>query len=467
VTLSAPVEETISANMGSTSRTSGSSMRSNTPFSYGNVRGGGVSGRSRGAGQGGGEFDPRRALTGMTQTALEDSLASMEKSEEGETAEAATEIGQSARTERFSSGEIFSASQQGAPIHITYNLLHNLLLVKSSDEIVLREIESLIREMDRPPRQVLLEMRILEVQLGRDFHSVFDIGASDVDTYSGPFELGFGSGASPSGSGGPYARKAVSLGNFMELSDSTAVWQVVSNRLRMRLQLMERENRVNVLATPMVIAANNQQARLFIGSEETLLTGASTDSTTGYMGGNNTNVTMDTELRNVGQTLIILPRINADRSVTLTIDQDNSYITRGATTLPVVINNQTMDIPIDSVTTANLQVTAHARDGMTVAVGGMIRQSIQDSEDKVPFLGDIPLLGTLFKKTVRENSRRQIVLLITPWIMENPEESDAIAHQKENEALHLDRALRPQPSIFEPSPLETEAEKMPASAAQP
>jgi general secretion pathway protein D len=178
---------------------------------------------------------------------------------------------------------------------------------------------------------------------------------------------------------------------------------------------------------------------------------------------------VDTEKRNVGQTLVILPRINADRSISLTIDQDNSRINKGATLMPLPLaNGEIQNYPIDTVNTANLQVTAHARDGLTVAVGGMISQRITDAEEKVPLLGNIPVLGHLFKKTVRGNSRKQIVLLITPHVLETPEESDALARAKEAEAQRLDVSGRKQSgskavsgdSIFQevpPAPVSTPA----------
>ncbi|MDR2164925.1 MAG: hypothetical protein LBO79_04700 [Zoogloeaceae bacterium] len=467
VELIEPVEEMAPTDLGGTSRTQGgSSGNSSGNASYGGSSYGGgnrsysgsnrsstsregVTRRSSG-GSGSQQSDPRRELNQISQTGLEASLSASEDEQ------AASQTGggrpDSSRTENISAAEVMRAvSRQGAPIHLTYNLLHNLLLVRTGDEVALKDIETLIQEMDRPPRQVLLEMKIMEVELGNDFHSIFDIGLSGKGASGGPLELGVGSasGVLPDGT---YPRNVTSFGNFA-LESSTFAWQFVSDRLRARLQLLEAENRVNVLATPMVVAANNQIARLFIGNEQTLVTGASADTVTGTTGATSNFINVNTELRNVGQTLVILPRINADRSVTLTIDQDNSRILPNSTTLPMALPDGTVyRFPIDTVNTANLQVTAHARDGLTVAVGGMISQRVADGEDKVPLLGDMPVLGNLFKRTVKENSRSQIVLLITPWVLESPEESDALARKKENEARELHGARRPHTGIFEEAP---------------
>lgn len=443
VTLVEPIEEMAPVNMGGTARTQSGSARGNGGSAGGNAGGAGFAAegvvtRSMGGSTPGVNtlIDPRKALGNLSQNALESSLSA-----------------ESSTAENFGAAEIAAAaSPLGPPVNVTYNKLHNLLMVRSGDELALQDIENLIHEMDRPPRQVLLEMRIVEVELGNDFRSVFDIGLGSSKTSDGPLGLGF-KGTSPQTGNPPFPKRASIFGNFEEEDNPTMVWQMVSDKLRMRLQLLEEDNRVNVLATPMVVAANNQPARLFIGDEQILVTGASADSTTGTTGATNTTITVETEQRNVGQTLIILPRINADRSVTLTIDQDNSRVNPGATALPLALPDGTIyRFPIDTVNTANLQVTAHAQDGLTVAVGGMISQKISNLEQRVPVLGDIPMLGALFKKVVKENSRSQIVLLITPWVLETPEESDALARSKELEAQGLNQGKRPHNTIFDTAP---------------
>ena len=120
----------------------------------------------------------------------------------------------------------------------------------------------------------------------------------------------------------------------------------------------------------------------------------------------------------------------------------------GDTTLPIsTADGDIIYYPIDTVNTATLQVTAHAKDGMTVAVGGMIRNSTQFDEQKVPVLGDIPVLGTLFKRDIRASERTQIVLLITPRVLENPEEADRLAKQKESDFEQLDKSAPDLPII--------------------
>ena len=205
----------------------------------------------------------------------------------------------------------------------------------------------------------------------------------------------------------------------------------MSKSLSVRLQLLANENKLKILSSPMLVAANNQLARLFIGDERVLTVGASSQSTTGTTGATNTTITVETEKRDVGQTLSILPRINGDRSISLTVDQDSSTVKIGDGTIPISTASGTVIyFPIDTVNTANLQMTAHAKHGMTVAIGGMIKETVTRDNEKVPVLGDVPGLGFFFKRDVRAKIRTQIVLLITPTIIENAEEGDNIATAK-------------------------------------
>lgn len=319
------------------------------------------------------------------------------------------------------------AARQGPVIYVTYNKLNNLLIVRTGDSSVLAEIGELVSNMDKPPKQVLLEMKILEVTLDDGFKSAFDIGASGQGRTTGP--IGYGN-ATSSGTK-TTARNSMGSGLFDLEANANMVWQVMSKSLSLRMQLLANENKLKVLSSPMLVAANNQLARLFIGDERVLTVGASSQSATGTTGATNTTITVETEKRDVGQTLAILPRINGDRSISLTVDQDSSTVKIGDGTIPIsTAAGNVIYFPIDTVNTASLQVTAHAKDGMTVAIGGMIRESITREEEKVPVLGDVPVVGFFFKRDVRVKVRTQIVLLITPRIIEQAEESDNIAAAK-------------------------------------
>jgi general secretion pathway protein D len=293
-------------------------------------------------------------------------------------------------------------SRQEADIYIVVLPDQNTVAVRSSDLDALDNVAKLIREMDQPTSEVLLEMKILDLTLGDSFHSLFDVQWED-------------------------SHNTLGLGNFVSgLSGPTLAYQFIDDHVKLNIELLQKENRVDVLATPLLMASNNRPAQIFIGEERVIITGVNTDTVTSVNGSTNSFISPQTEVRNVGNTLRILPKINADRTVTLAVQQDTSSVLPKSTTLPVSDGNGGVtEFPIDSVSTANLNGTVVAKDGMTIAVGGMIRTTVSNDIQKVPLLGDIPYLGVLFSKEVRDRKKTEMVLLITPHIMMAPAEASA------------------------------------------
>ncbi len=313
------------------------------------------------------------------------------------------------------------------PIYVTVNRDHNLVLVRTSDEKALSEIERLIVDVDRQTPQVLLEMKILALTLGDDFQSIFDVDIANTSTESGPPTAQPRNPLLPGAATG--VENLAGIGNF-PLQGGTLVYQFLNDRVRARVQLLDRENRISVLATPLVLCANNHIATIFVGEERPIVEDIEVDTTTTVQGVVVERIDPVVTIRNIGQTLGIIPRINADRTVTLTILQDSSMVNVGAATLPVSTSSGVQSFAVDTVDTASLEGTIVAKDGLTLAVGGLIRQEIVRSEEKVPFLGDIPFLGFFFKSTVTSRQKRELVLLITPHVLLTPAEGQAASRAR-------------------------------------
>jgi len=333
--------------------------------------------------------------------------------------------------EKISTLELAGFLRKEAPIMVTINQLHNLLIVRTSDADAITEITQLIKKLDLKPAQVLLEMKILELSVGDSFKKVFDVDFTSSSTSPGPDSSGDKNPLLPGSLLGP--NLALGLGNF-GLEGGTLLFQAMSDNIRLRLQLLEENNLVNVLATPVLLASNNTRSRLFIGEERILVTGVNTRTTTGSSGVVSNIISAETELRDIGNTLLILPRINKDGTVTLSIQQDSSSVIVGGASIPVTGAGGTVQaFPVDTVNTANLEGAFLAQDGLTVAVGGMIRSTVTDVDQSVPFLSDIPLLGQVFERKVKENKKTELVLLITPHVFATEEEASKRAMQRMGE----------------------------------
>lgn len=309
----------------------------------------------------------------------------------------------------ISSEALKGISRTEQPIYITVNREHNLIIVRTSDMSALKDIERLIKEMDRPTPQVLLEMKVLELTMGDSFNQLFNM---DILSANGKERLRLGNSSIPTDVG-------------------TMIYNFLDSRITARLEILQKNNHINTLSSPILLASNNRPARVFVGEERVLVTGVTaTDPVLNASGGLITpaKVTFETELRNIGNTLNIIPKINADRTVTLSIQQDASTVLEGAVKLPpITVGTTTQSFNIDSVKTSNIEGIVVAKDGLTVAIGGLISSSKNNDERKVPVLGDIPIVGELFKRKEQSNRKSELILLITPHIITTPGETEDVS----------------------------------------
>jgi general secretion pathway protein D len=298
------------------------------------------------------------------------------------------------------------------PIYITVNNEHGMILVRTDDRKVIASIDALIKKMDLPIPQVMLEMKILNITLGDDFNSIFN------------FEL------QPSGNN--QSLQPIKIGNNALLNSGSFIYEFLNTRLRANIEFLQQNKRIKVLSNPMVLASNHREAELFIGEESLLTRGFTFNPATIGTNGvilSPSYVETQTELQEIGITLRITPRINADGTVTLELEQENSTLNPGGATLPLSDGTgNVINLPIDTINTSRLTGTVVARDSLTVAIGGLIRTSKTNNEKKVPILGEIPILGGIFRSTVESEQDTEMVLLITPRILNKAEDSEKIRH---------------------------------------
>ena len=350
----------------------------------------------------------------------------------------------------ISSEALRDLSTQEQPIFVTLNQEHSFVVVRTSDTLAMKDIEELIKQMDRPTQQILLEMKILSLDVGDAYRQAFDLDyvpnntavngpltdqdrnplhntKPDTISETTPYTTANGGTGTLTRSGDVQAggvRNILGLGNFA-LEGGTFVYQFMSDKIRARIQLLQTNNKIKTLSSPILLATNNKPARVFVGTEQVITTGF--DAVAG--GVNSVSVGAPavipvTEIRNVGNTLQIKPKINANGTVTLLIQQDSSSILPASSSIPVVVGNTVQRFNVDSVKTSNIQGTVVAKDGLTVAIGGLIDSTESEEEQKVPLLGDIPLVGELFKRKAKSKGKRELLLLITPHIIATPEEAE-------------------------------------------
>lgn len=285
-------------------------------------------------------------------------------------------------------------------VFVTVNNEHNQLIVKTSDQGILNSIANLVEQMDIPQTQVMLEMKIIDVKVGEDFSSLFNFEIKDTKIQGDSLKPLVMGGAAALTGGGSF------------------VYEFVSDKVKANIEFLEKNNRLNVVSNPMLVASNHRPATLFVGEERVMVRGYAISNV------QNTNTTTtfsspETELLDIGTTLEIVPHINDDGSIQIQLKQENSTLNERSTTIPVTSStgDQVLELPIDTITTARMQGEIFAKHGYTVAVGGLIRDSFSRNRRKVPYLADIPLLGNVFRNTADTESKSEVVLLITPYIL--------------------------------------------------
>ncbi|MFR0713484.1 type II secretion system secretin GspD [Enterobacterales bacterium BD_CKDN230030183-1A_HGKHYDSX7] len=288
-----------------------------------------------------------------------------------------------------------AAKSLEAAVRITAQKGSNQLLVRARPA-QWKEIESAVKRLDTPPLQVQIETRILEVKLTGDL----DLG---VQWYLGRLAGNSTSDtvANESGSQGALGAGGVALGS------SSLFYSFVSNNLQVALRALETRGLTQVLSAPSLVVLNNQQAQIQVGDNvpisQTTVNTSSSDTTLSSV-----------EYVQTGVILDVVPRINPGGLVYMDIQQQVSDADDSAVT-------DTQPNPRISSRAVSTQVAVQS--GQTVLLGGLIKQDNSSSQTRVPWLSSIPGLGWLFGSDSKGRDRTELIVLITPKVVNNPEQA--------------------------------------------
>lgn len=319
-------------------------------------------------------------------------------------------------------------------------------LVISAEPDQMRTIESVINQLDIRRAQVLVEAIIVEVSEGDDvgfgIQWATESGGGTQFNNLGPTigEIGAGiwqaqdqkASQTCSGAGdnqtctdnpdtkGDITLLAQALGKVNGMA-----WGVAMGDFGALIQAVSSDTKSNVLATPSITTLDNQEASFIVGDEVPILTGSQNSSN------GNSNPFQTVERKEVGVKLKVVPQINEGSTVKLTIEQEVSGI-NGKTGVDVTF------------ATRRLTTTVMADSGQIVVLGGLINEEVQESVQKVPFLGDLPIIGHLFKSSSSGKKKKNLMVFIKPTIIRDGITMEGIAGRKYNyfRALQLEQQER-------------------------
>ena len=316
----------------------------------------------------------------------------------------------------------------------------NSIVLRSSDRGMLAQIKDTIRDLDVPKAQVLLEVRVLRLDVSDEQDRDLGFLGSESSKHGGTiFEGGFSREMSVVGETGRLA-----LDNMAGLSGHP-VFQVLSDHYRIRLNLLDQKGKIRTIATPSLLVADYEASRVFIGKELSVVTDVK-ESQSVSSGDNpvvTTTVDPTIQRRDVGMSLVITPKIHSDGTVTLRVMQERAEadennereVTYGS-------GEQARSFKTIPVHKQIITSSIVAKDGQTVALGGLMQHDESDTVRKIPWIGDIPWLGALFRYTARDISDSELLVLIRPTVIRMPANAEAATRAFVAENVQDRRNLR-------------------------
>jgi general secretion pathway protein D len=263
-----------------------------------------------------------------------------------------------------------------------------LIFVGTAEEYA--QFRTLVQQMDRAPLEVMIEATIAEVTL-RDSENLGIIFDYDSERATAPNQT---------------VVKSDTGGLFFNLIRSRA-------QIMARVNALASNNRLQVLSSPRLVTSSGKAAAISVGTQVPIITAQETAA--GQVQGN-TSILQSIQYRDTGVILNVQPVINSNRRVELTVSQQVSSAQANdlsGVQSPLIINR-------------SLQTTLSLNDGETVLLGGMIQENFSKGNSGIPYLKDIPLLGNLFKSGSHSIDRTELIVLITPYIIDGPETAQRV-----------------------------------------
>lgn len=196
---------------------------------------------------------------------------------------------------------------------------------------------------------------------------------------------------------------------------------------------LQKDGATNIMSKPNILTLDNQEARIIIGKNVPFVTGSYATT-----GGNSTvNPFTTVERKDVGLMLTIKPTINENGTVKLSVSQEASSVDQSSLSNP--------NGPTTSVRSVNSTVLVD--DGSIVMLGGLMQDQYSTNVDKVPVLGDMPIVGNLFKSENRTRSKTNLMIFLRPVVMRDAQSANAFAMDRYQEIRGMQNSTQPAPSI--------------------
>lgn len=330
-------------------------------------------------------------------------------------------------------------------VRITADKSTNSLII-TADKEDYEVIQDIIRKIDIPRAMVYIEALIMEVNINKDFRLGTEWQVGEESKYENR-DFIYGGGFTGSNlSATDLTTGAVGLSDGFSLGvfgEALSISGVLFPSISAVINAYKSDSDVQILSTPQILTTDNEEAKITVGKNVPFQTKSTTTD----------NDTFNSfEYRDVGKTLMITPHISKDRMVRLGINLEITDLENAAS---VTVTPTTLKRTVET--------TVIVKDQGTVVLGGLIDESLDTGDLRVPCLGDIPLIGWAFRTNSSNREKTNLYIFLTPKVIKNPTEATAVYRDKR---AYIEAAREGTVKLYEEED-ERQTMEVPAPNAEP
>ena len=324
--------------------------------------------------------------------------------------------------------------------------VNNMLLISASPRYI-EEVLQMIRQMDALQPQVLIQVMIAQLDVTDAFEFGIEWGLQDTRLFErseiedGVFASGqgflfnsgpggqvgtLGNSASASAIANSADVAAQGLANFVvgrvssisELGGASGLLLTASSRtVAALLRALEGQGRLEVISRPQIMTLDGTGARILVGEQFPFVSEVT---------GTQTTTTASVQFQDIGVFLEVTPIINPDGRIVMRVVPTVSELRELVTVQTVVTPTGTIPQQAPRIDTTTAESVVSVMDGQTIVIGGLIQRRDQETVRKIPWLGDLPYLGPLFRFTQHQQRKRELLIILTPHIVRGVEEAEKL-----------------------------------------
>lgn len=290
----------------------------------------------------------------------------------------------------------------------------SILADKTTNSIILsgpayaqRDLLKVVYQLDRRRAQVLVEAIIAEVSTDLSNRLGFGVGA--MDAAEGKTGL-----VGSSNFGG--LNTALNIANGVSSLPNGLLMGIANTNFAFVVDALKGDGATNILSTPTIVTMDNEEAKMVVGQNVPFVTGSTTSSASGS---STTNPFTTIERKDVGLTLKVTPQINRGKTIQMKIAQEASSIAASSSGASDLITNK-----------RSIDTNVMVEDGQVLVLGGLIQDNFNSTENKVPILSDLPVIGGAFKQNSAQKNKQNLMVFIHPVILPDREAADAYTRSK-------------------------------------